>query len=57
MKENIIATTAGGIMGIITNLGHQAATTLFMGMVGALGGLIMKEIFNYIKRRTWQKQK
>jgi hypothetical protein len=50
MRENLLATTVGGVIGVLANMGQEIFTTLFLGMVGAFGGLIAKALWNWIMR-------
>ncbi|UCJ07840.1 hypothetical protein KTO58_01290 [Chitinophaga pendula] len=51
MNEKSVAAISGATMGIVTNIGPEVLKTLMMGAVGALGGLIAKEFWNYLKRK------
>ena len=51
MKEKALAFVTGTISGLLTGIGKEIFMTLLLGIVGGIGGLIGKEIYNYIKRR------
>lgn len=51
MKEKTLAFVSGSAWGILSGIGQEVFTTLLLGIVGGIGGLIGKEIFNYFKKR------
>lgn len=57
MRENILSATCGVISGVLAGIGREGLTTILMGVLGGIGGLIGKELYNHFKKKikTWKK--
>lgn len=57
MNERKIAFISGSFWGMLAGLGGEVLTALVLGIVGGVGGLIGKEIFNYLKVKFKRNEK
>ncbi|MFB6456583.1 hypothetical protein ACE38W_15030 [Chitinophaga sp. Hz27] len=57
MKEKTFAFISGSLPPAIMAAGKEILITLFLGVLGGFAGMFGKEIFNYLKKKLWLKQK
>jgi len=51
MKDNVLAFISGFIPCFLSGIGQQILTTMLLGAVGGLVGLLVKDGYNFIKSK------